>query len=106
MSSPRAEIPADALPPGAILRVEVAGEPVCVANVEGTVHAVSDTCTHAHISLSGGGLAGRQIVCPRHGAMFDLKTGRATCGPAVDPLRVYAVRRAEEVFIVEPAPEE
>ena len=79
------------LPPGGIKQVTVEGSPVCVANVDGQVYAVSDTCTHARVPLSGGTLEGRQIVCPWHMAMFDLKTGRATCGPAVHPLRVYEV---------------
>jgi len=79
------------LPPGEVMRIELDGEPVAVANVDGEIYAVSDTCTHAQISLTGGGLAGRQIICPWHGAMFDLKNGRPTCGPAVDPLRCYNV---------------
>lgn len=92
----------DELPAGSVRRVQVKGEAVCVANVEGEIYAVSDTCTHAEISLSGGDLRGRQVVCPWHGAMFDLKSGRPTCGPAVDPLRTYRTRIEDGRIIIEP----
>jgi 3-phenylpropionate/trans-cinnamate dioxygenase ferredoxin subunit len=80
------------LPAGAIRQIEIDGKKVALANAGGEIYAVSDTCTHARIPLSGGCLEGRQIICPWHHAMFDLKTGRATCGPASDPLIVYPVR--------------
>lgn len=85
------EIPLQEVPPGTVRAYTLAGERICVANVEGRLYAVSDSCTHAQIPLSDGCLDGRQVVCPWHGAMFDLQTGRATCGPAVDPLRCYPV---------------
>lgn len=93
----------DDLPAGSLRRVLVHGEPVCVANVEGDIYAVSDTCTHARIPLSNGSLCGRLVVCPWHGAMFDMKTGRAACGPAVDPVRVYRTRIDDGRIIIEPA---
>lgn len=103
MSENTTQIACQDLPPGTVLRIEVGGEHVAVANVDGEYFAVSDTCTHARISLTDGGLAGRQIICPWHGAMFDLKTGRPTCGPAIDPLRCYNVRVEGESLIIEPA---
>ena len=88
------------LPPGEVRQVTVGEEPVAVANVDGDVYAVHDICTHARVPLSDGPLAGRQIVCPWHGAMFDLKTGRATCGPAVDDLRCYHTRIEDDTIII------
>jgi nitrite reductase/ring-hydroxylating ferredoxin subunit len=85
------QLPLADLPPGSVKQVKLDNEPVCLANVGGEIFAVSDTCTHARISLSGGCLEGRQIVCPWHGAMFDLKTGRATCGPAYGDLETFKV---------------
>ena len=89
------------VPPGSLRTVHVKGRAVCLANVEGRLYAVSDTCTHAQISLSGGALMGRQVICPWHGAMFDLETGRATCGPAEDPVRTYPVRVDEATGVIE-----
>src|SRR5437016_2905395 len=83
----RVEIPLSELPRGTVKFVELDGERICIAHTNEGVYAVSDTCTHARAQLSDGHLEGRQVVCPWHGAMFDLATGRATCGPAVDPLR-------------------
>lgn len=95
------ELPLADLPPGTVKQVKLNGEHICVANVGGRVYAVSDSCTHARVPLSDGYLEGRQIVCPWHGAMFDLETGRPTCGPAVDPLRCYAARVEQERVIIE-----
>ena len=97
----RIELPLIDLPSGAVKQVKLGDVPVCLANVGGEVFAVSDTCTHARISLSGGCLEGRQIVCPWHGAMFDLKTGRATCGPAYGDLQTYKVTVDSGVITVE-----
>lgn len=81
----------DKLPPGQIRRVLVGKEPVAVVNVDGELFAVSDTCTHANVSLAGGFLEGHKIVCPWHYAMFDVRNGVALSGPACDRLRCFAV---------------
>jgi nitrite reductase/ring-hydroxylating ferredoxin subunit len=94
------EIPLTELPPGRLRQVQLNGEPLCIANTGEGIYAVSDTCTHARVPLSDGYLEGRQVVCPWHGAMFDLATGRPTCGPAVDALRRYEVRIEGERVIV------
>lgn len=89
------------LPAGAVRQITVAGRNVCLANTGQGIYAVSDTCTHARVPLSGGHLEGRQIVCPWHGAMFDLQTGHPTCGPAVDPLHCYRTRIEDDRIVVE-----
>lgn len=104
--SERIEIPLNDLPPGRLKQVTIDGERVCLANAGGEIYAVSDTCTHARVPLSDGYLEGRQVVCPWHGAMFDLKTGRPTCGPAADSLRCYAVRIQHGAIVVSPTAEE
>ncbi len=86
-------MPLDGIPPGQMVRVEVGGQPVCVANVNGTLHAVHDTCTHAMASLSAGWLdpdTGR-IECPRHGAAFRLEDGAALTPPATAAVPVFPV---------------
>lgn len=103
MSNTSTTLPAADLPPGEFTRVMLGETPVCVANIDGELYAVHDTCTHAAIPLSDGCLEGRQIVCPWHGAMFDLKTGRATCGPAVDALQTYPVTREGDTITVSAA---
>jgi 3-phenylpropionate/trans-cinnamate dioxygenase ferredoxin subunit len=84
--------------------VEVGGTPVCLVNVDGSLHAVHDTCTHALESLSGGFVEGERIECPRHGALFSVVTGEALTPPATRPLPVFAVRVEEGRVLVDPVP--
>ena len=72
-------------------RVEVNGQDILVAVVNQEVFAVSDTCTHAEVSLSEGELVDCKIECFLHGAAFDLKTGQPTSPPASTPLATYEV---------------
>ena len=71
--------------------VEIGEIWVGVFNVGGKFYAIEDRCTHDDGPLAEGELEGMEIVCPRHGARFDLETGKATF-PAVKPVPRYAVR--------------
>jgi len=64
---------------------------VIVKDAEGRLHALSDTCSHAEISLSEGFVEGGHIECWAHGATFDLATGRPLSLPATDPIPVFGV---------------
>jgi 3-phenylpropionate/trans-cinnamate dioxygenase ferredoxin subunit len=78
--------------PGTMRMAWVDGtEPVLVANVEGTIRAVSGVCTHEYFELDTGFLAGRNVTCSLHLSRFDLVTGKALESPASDPLDVYPV---------------
>lgn len=74
------------------LRVDVDGKPVCVVRFDEDVYAVSDVCTHEEAYLSEGFVEGCTIECPRHGAVFDLKTGEVLALPATEDLPTYPVR--------------
>jgi 3-phenylpropionate/trans-cinnamate dioxygenase ferredoxin subunit len=64
------------------------------------VHAIADRCSHAEASLSEGEVFGDEVECPRHGAAFDLTTGKALTLPATKPVAVYATEvRDGNVFI-------
>lgn len=80
------------LSPGEMMAVEVGNRRVLLANVDGQMHAVDDTCSHAYASLSDGDLAGEEVECPLHGATFDLRTGEALTPPASDNVKVHQVR--------------
>ena len=79
---------------------------VAVARVDEELFAVGDECTHAGCSLSEGNLTDGEdaVVCPCHGATFDLASGEPLDGPAVDPVPVHPVR-AREGWIEVAAPE-
>ena len=79
------------LPPGKSACVEFGGEKVALFNVEGTIHAIADTCTHRGGPLSDGEVEGTSVTCPWHGASFDLKTGTALGPPAMQGVKTYQV---------------
>lgn len=88
------------IPRGQSRVFEVDGKRVSVCNVEGEIFAIADLCSHDDGPLGEGELTDHQIECPRHGARFDLKTGKALCLPAVLPIPVYKVElRGEEIWI-------
>lgn len=70
-----------------VLRVD--GQRVAVVLHEGKIHAFEDRCTHDNAPFGQGELTGCEIVCPRHGARFDVRTGRVTRAPAFLPLEIY-----------------
>ncbi len=74
---------------------------IAVFNVEGTLFAISDTCTHAEASLSEGRIDGETVECPLHGACFDLRTGEALTPPAVEPVQTFPVIVQEDEIYVE-----
>ena len=84
-------------------RVEVDGIAVLLCNVDGTMYAVEDVCTHDGGPLDQGEIQGSRIMCPRHGAMFDVTTGAVLTPPAVDPLPTYHVRVQGDDVIVDPS---
>ncbi|HEY5258393.1 MAG TPA: non-heme iron oxygenase ferredoxin subunit [Candidatus Baltobacteraceae bacterium] len=80
------------VPPGTTMAVRVGRTEVMLCNVDGAVYAIEDVCTHDGGQLDQGTLEGRCIVCPRHGATFDVQTGAALTLPAVVPVATYPVR--------------
>jgi 3-phenylpropionate/trans-cinnamate dioxygenase ferredoxin subunit len=88
------------IPLGGTHRVTYDGRSVLVCNVDGALYAVEDQCTHDGGALDQGELEECRIMCPRHGAYFDVTTGAALTLPAVIPLETYAVRvDGDDVFI-------
>lgn len=74
--------------------------PIAVFLLEDGVYAIDDTCSHAAVSLSGGKVEGGVVECPRHGARFDIRTGKNLCFPAVRPVRSYPVKvEGGEVYV-------
>jgi nitrite reductase/ring-hydroxylating ferredoxin subunit len=80
------------LEPGELMYVEVDDEPVCLINLDGELHALSDICTHEEASLSDGTIEGDEIECPLHGGVFDIRTGEPRAFPVVVATEKYAVR--------------
>ena len=67
------------------------GLSLAVSNIEGDLFAIDNVCTHDDGPLGEGRLRGNRVICPRHGAAFDARTGRALTLPAVRGVGAYAV---------------
>ncbi len=83
---------ADELGEGTMTVVDVGGEPVAVARSGASLYAFADTCTHEECSLSDGILTDTEVDCPCHGSVFDIRSGEALVGPALESVQTFAVR--------------
>ncbi|MBV9647992.1 MAG: non-heme iron oxygenase ferredoxin subunit [Candidatus Eremiobacteraeota bacterium] len=86
--------------PGTAQRVVVDDVEILLCNVDGSLYAIENVCTHDGGALDQGELEGERVMCPRHGAYFDVTTGAALTLPAILPVRLFPVREeGDEVFI-------
>ena len=83
----------DEVPPGKTKKICFPQQsPVLLANVNGHIYAVDDTCTHEDSSLSLGCLREDKVKCTLHGSWFSVITGEPTEEPADEPLQCYPVK--------------
>ena len=91
----------DECPPGSLRPVMAGSDPAVLANVDGTVYAIRDRCSHEDFPLSEGDLEGSILVCPFHGARFDVTSGAPRGLPAVKPVKSYPVEiRDDGIYIL------
>ena len=81
-----------ALPEDRGIRIEAGSHRIALFRIGDEVHAVGDRCSHAEASLSEGDVFEGEIECPRHGAAFDLRTGKPLSLPATQPVPVYETK--------------
>ena len=91
----------DEIPLNGSLLVEVDDVRIALFNLDGEIYAIEDTCTHDGGPLGDGELNGYQIICPRHGARFDVRTGDALKLPAFEPVATYQVKVENGDLLVE-----
>ena len=84
--------PASELPNGERLFVELEGKSIVIFNIADQFFAIADICTHDDGPLGDGDLEGFNIVCPRHGGEFDVRTGKVMQMPAVVDVPAYPVK--------------
>jgi len=70
---------------------DIDGLVIAVFYVEGKFYAMEDICTHDGGPVIEGPLNGHEITCPRHGARFDVRTGKPLCMPAFVPIQTFPV---------------
>lgn len=82
----------NALADGENVIVDVDGTEVAVFKVDGEFFAIEDVCTHDGAEIASGELIGDEVVCPRHGARFCVKTGAVKSAPAYEDIASFPVR--------------
>ncbi len=81
----------DDLEPGQAMLVEVEGKEIALFNCDGVFYAIENECTHEGGPLCEGDIDGEVVICPWHGAEFNVKTGEVLCPPADNPVKSYKV---------------
>ena len=84
--------PLDQLPIGGRLFVELGGKSIVLFNLAGNLFAIGDVCSHDNGPVGDGEIEENEIICPRHGARFDICTGKASSLPALVDIPAYPVR--------------
>jgi len=87
--------PIEDLPNGERLFVEIGEHSLVVFNIAGGLYAIGDVCSHDDGPVGDGELEDFEIICPRHGARFDVRSGKVLCFPAVEDIPAYPVRIVE-----------
>lgn len=92
--------PVSDLPNGERLFVDLSDKPIVIFNIAGQLFAIGDVCSHDDGPLGDGLLEDHNIVCPRHGAEFDVRTGKAMAMPAVIDIPAYPVKLVDgNIFV-------
>ena len=86
--------------PSTMKVVDVAGEKVCIINIEGNYYAIGNVCTHMGGPLNEGTLEGFEVQCPWHGSKFDVRTGEPTKPPARQAVSSYEVKIQDNNILV------
>jgi len=79
---------ASEVPEGAMIKATAEGRTVLLARLGGEVYALNNKCPHMGGSLADGKLEDGLVICPRHGAAFEIKTGKNMRGPKIGPLKL------------------
>jgi 3-phenylpropionate/trans-cinnamate dioxygenase ferredoxin subunit len=81
---------------GMMHTVTAAGREIVVCRTKDGVYALDNICTHAYARLNEGRLRGNRLICPLHGAAFDVRDGRVLGAPASRPLAIHAVNVVDD----------
>ena len=89
---------------GVVKVVRVGDAPIGLTKIDGEFFAFADVCTHDDGPVAEGELDDYIIECPRHGAKFDIRTGKAKRLPAVVPIPIYDVKVEGDTVLVSKKP--
>lgn len=92
--------PVSELPNGERMFVDIGDTPIVIFNIGGQLFAIGDVCTHDDGPLGDGDVEGFNVTCPRHGAKFDVRTGKVTSMPAVEDIPAYPVQVRDGIIFL------
>jgi nitrite reductase/ring-hydroxylating ferredoxin subunit len=85
-------LPLAEIPQGSMRAVTLGGREIAICHTREGVYAIDNICTHAHARMCEGRLRATRVVCPLHGASFDIRDGKVLGPPAMVPLPTFQVR--------------
>jgi len=92
--------PLEAITENRVHCFEVGGVRLVLCKVDGTVYAVENQCSHADATFDKGRVRRHKLLCPLHGAIFDVRDGNVLSAPAFKPIRSYPVQVEEgQVYV-------
>ncbi len=80
------------IPDGSSKSFRISGHDILICHIKDEFFAVENKCSHAMAKLEGGRLRAYRLICPLHGACFDVRDGSVKGPPATTPIRVYPLR--------------
>ena len=90
----------DEIPEGGMKSFRIGHEQIVICHSGGKYYAIADECSHDAAPISTGHLRGAEIICPRHGARFDVTSGAVTAPPAVAPIDTFEVKvEGEDIYV-------
>lgn len=91
------------IPDGEMRSFMVGHDSIVVCNMNNEFFALADECSHDSAPISDGHLDGERVVCPRHGASFELRTGKVAGPPAVVGIDKYELKiEGEDILVMVP----
>lgn len=93
-------VAASKLPAGCMLTVEVDGESILLANIDGAYYGMGGICTHQEWDLSEGSIEAARVTCAGHGSVWDLSTGRAEFDEPLAGEPLYDVKEEDGFLMV------
>jgi 3-phenylpropionate/trans-cinnamate dioxygenase ferredoxin subunit len=86
--------------PDEVTPVRVGKQQIALYNLNGSIHATSNICSHQYALMSDGYVEDDWVECPLHQARFDIVTGKALCDPATEDLQVFPVKiEGDRIFV-------
>jgi len=89
------------LPPGSRKIINTPYCEIAVFNLDGAYYAIEDVCTHDGGELASGVCEDDQIICPRHGARFCIRNGKALTPPAYEDIDTFPTRVADKIVQID-----